>query len=77
MGKILDFPIEYWSDRDREKLNEIQNDILLEKAYGRYNEDYLKISDEEWAERVRRNLEEGIKKGEFFSWFEGFKEEED
>jgi len=40
MGKILDFPVEYWSERDREKLNEIQNDILLEKAHGNYKGDF-------------------------------------
>lgn len=74
MGKILNFPIEYWSERDREKLNEIQNDILLERAYGNYKEDF-ELSDEEWAERLKKNLEKDIKEGKLFSWLKEFKED--
>ena len=75
MGKILDFPVEYWSERDREKLREIQEDILLAKAHGDYEEDF-DLSDEEWAERLKKNLERELKEGKLFSWLEEFKEEE-
>ena len=75
MGKILDFPVEYWSERDREKLREIQDDILLEKAHGDYKEDF-ELSDEKWAERLKKNIERDIKEGKLFSWLEEFKEEE-
>ena len=74
MGKILDFPVEYWSERDREKLREIQDDILLEKAHGDYKE-YFELSDEEWVERLKKNLEREIKEGKLFSWLEEFKED--
>ena len=74
MRKILDFPVEYWSERDREKLREIQDDILLEKAHGDYKEDF-ELSDEEWAERLKKNLEREIKEGKLFSWLEEFKED--
>ena len=75
MRKILDFPVENWSERDREKLREIQEDILLEKAHGDYKEDF-ELSDEEWAERLKKNLERELKEGKLFSWLEEFKEEE-
>ncbi len=83
MGKILDFPVEYWSERDREKLNEIQNDILLEKAHGNYKEDQalengsvnFELSDKEWVERLKKNLEKDLKEGKLFSWLEEFKED--
>ena len=74
MGKILDFPVEYWSDRDREKLREIQEDILLAKAHGDYTEDF-ELSDEEWAERLKENIERDIKEGKLFSWLKEFKED--
>ncbi len=74
MGKILDFPVEYWSERDREKLREIQEDILLAKAHGEYKEDF-DLSDEEWVERLKKNLEREIKEGKLFSWLEEFKED--
>ena len=74
MGKILDFPVEYWSDRDREKLREIQEDILLAKAHGDYREDF-ELSDEEWAERLKKNIERDIKEGKLFSWLKEFKED--
>ncbi len=74
MRKILDFPVEHWSERDREKLREIQNDILLEKAHGDYKEDF-ELSDEEWAERLKKNLERELKEGKLFSWLEEFKED--
>ena len=74
MVKILDFPVEYWSERDREKLNEIENDILLEKAYGNYKEDF-ELSDEEWAEKLKKNLGREMREGKIFSWLEEFKED--
>ena len=74
MRKILDFSVENWSERNREKLREIQNDILLEKAHGDYKEDF-ELSDEEWAERLKKNIERGLKEKKLFSWFKEFKED--
>ena len=74
MGKILDFPIEYWSDRDKEKLREIQNDILLAKAHGDYKRDF-DLPDEKWAERLKKNLERELKERKLFSWLKEFKED--
>ena len=74
MRKILDFPVEYWSDRDKEKLAEVKNDILLAKAHGDYKEDF-ELSDEEWAGKLKKNIERELKEGKLFSWFEEFKED--
>ena len=74
MGEILDFPVEYWSERDREKLREMQNDILLAKAHGDYKEDF-ELSDDEWAKKLKKNIKRDIKEGKLFSWLEEFKED--
>ena len=74
MRKILYFSAEYWSDRNKEKLAEIKNDILLKKAHRDYKEDF-DLSDEEWAERLKKNLEKDLKEGKLFSWLEEFKED--
>ena len=72
MSKILMFPIEKWSTVEQEKYNEIETDLMLEKAAG-VDMDNTLPSDEQVA-KVKENISKDIKEGKLFTWLKNFKE---
>lgn len=70
MGKVLIFPIEEWSAREQEKYNEIETDLLIEKAAG-VGVDNTLPSDEQIA-KVKENISKDIKEGKLFAWLKDF-----
>jgi len=72
MAKMLDFPVENWSDYHKEKLKEAEEDIQREKALG--NDIETKIPYKK-TEQLKKNISKDIKDGKLFGWLKELNEE--